>query len=1014
MEHNTKFNQERVPFLFPEFHVIYKLLSSAPHFRYGCCETVFKGFEIYIVEQWCLDREISSIITSYTGNPDNILHAIKIYLPLNPQFWPPELKNYLSSIVDSSSLQYVPDLGYLFVTNLSQLPFSSSNLNLIHVDGGDIRTVWHNFTNNLNLRRLNCGARSGVMLNKPSSASVDKFLQLYKITKKTVKTNASKNSKSGVDSGGNSTDTNHLFRMTSNNVVDSTALNNNQLAFTDNEINNEYLDNTLTAPPKSLSTMSKKRDNTMAENQQQSVPMLYHPTYTVIELVIYIVQVSLSFFNLLEHKYIDGFYCHKTQQALQRWQKIYGSVYFPALLQSRGLTPNVLSALISLVLTCFYKFIVEDCMPPTGAADPFTEPSLISSAIYHFQKKISSKKSKYGSLGTSSANYSYAYYYGGNTSHHTHGNNYYSNTNNNGGAAPYIFYLDIPLINKLFEVSNSDSKNDFTQLKKVVKSTVKDITKLRKNNSYHLASTEMLTTDLNDLVQTINNCSSTFSNSNGITASLNSHYHNIHHIHHGFHNHLHDADANSNNNSGTNTPSSQHTDHHGSYGIANATVNGVALSMGINHSNGNNDYDTNAQFNTNNDSNNANTTNMNINSNTMNAKVKGSILGWLWNEKDTNGKLKFYYHDFVSYDYNRDYDDDLDYYYALKLKDSKHPENNNDIPQYRMIITTFYKNVYGEKSFGFKKYLENNMDNDSSSVYNRAMNNINFRSISGNKNAGSGTQKHNNNNNNNELNSTNMFKDNSHTFGVYDLKKHGGIDGEYYNGYNYKDKNNQHADDELDGIIPKNSEDNESNISSYNKETSPFDEWFFKEYNRRYSSSDIELEEKQADKIKTRRNSLSLIQDHLEKWNLVTLSGVRMALELKRLNRDTEQELLPTTAINTVSNNTNETPAFYADPDEEFAALKTKVVSLEKNLPVLKRSLDILEARFQDDVENKSSIYKNMKNTIESTISKYNYDLRMLERKIRNVKDNMEQFDIKITGIERTLIEFAKYEGHEK
>lgn len=136
------------------------------------------GFEIYIVEQWAAERKLSTIITSYTGNDMDVVHAVQVVLPQNAEKWPDSLKRYYRDISHFAQPKVTPK-GTLFVTNLASVP---STLNLLHVECGDLRVIWTNFKANYDLKKMRCGGRSALLLCAPSSAAEDKFSQLYKIT----------------------------------------------------------------------------------------------------------------------------------------------------------------------------------------------------------------------------------------------------------------------------------------------------------------------------------------------------------------------------------------------------------------------------------------------------------------------------------------------------------------------------------------------------------------------------------------------------------------------------------------------------------------------------------------------------------------------------------------------------------------------------------------------------------------------------------------------------------------
>ncbi|CAI4589520.1 ALH_1b_G0032920.mRNA.1.CDS.1 [Saccharomyces cerevisiae] len=353
-------------------------------------EVDINGFEIYIVEQWAAQRKISTLITSYTGNLQDTISAVEVALPEDPEEWPCCLKKYHEELLKFSSPKKTAK-GTLFVTNLSSF---KSTLNLLHVECGNLKKIWKNFKTNYDLKRLHCGGRSAQLLKKTPSASIAKFAQLYKFP-------------------------NSAFS---------------------HEITSDFQQPSLQNDNSSISGI-------------ENIPVNHCP---VVELTT-LVQISLSYFALFEYKKErDGLLCNGTKQSLEKWWEIYGKRYhgIDKPKNETILGPTTVASLLSLVLTCYFKLMVEDCM---SAKDPFDEEEFYS-GLYAFQKK-------------------------------------YGLSKNNKQTS-----LDELTIDKLFEVSSKTSNKDIFKFKKVVKSTVQDMT--GKGNFMHL-SNEILTTDLDTLVKNI-------------------------------------------------------------------------------------------------------------------------------------------------------------------------------------------------------------------------------------------------------------------------------------------------------------------------------------------------------------------------------------------------------------------------------------------------------------------------------------------------------------------------------
>ena len=340
--------------------------------------------------QWAAQRKISTLITSYTGNLQDTISAVEVALPEDPAEWPSCLKKYYNELLKFSSPKKTTK-GTLFITNLSSF---KSTLNLLHVECGNLKKIWKNFKTNYDLKRLHCGGRSAQLLKRTPSASIAKFAQLYKFP-------------------------NSAFAHEISSDFQQTLVHNDNDSVSD-------IDN---------------------------VAVNYCP---VVELTT-LIQISLSYFALFEYKKErDGLLCNGTKQSLEKWWEIYGKRYLGIDKPKNEtiLGPTTVASLLSLVLTCYFKLMVEDCM---SAKDPFDEEEFYS-GLYAFQKKCGLSK-------------------------------------NNRQTS-----LDEQTIDKLFEVSSKTSNKDIFKFKRVVKSTVQDMT--GKGNFMHL-SNEILTTDLDTLVKNI-------------------------------------------------------------------------------------------------------------------------------------------------------------------------------------------------------------------------------------------------------------------------------------------------------------------------------------------------------------------------------------------------------------------------------------------------------------------------------------------------------------------------------
>lgn len=326
---------ELVSFIFPDCRALYKLhIDRCRELNYS--EIQLEGFDIYIVEQWAAVRKLSTLITTYTGNSQDSIFAVRVLLPREPSLWPPEFKAYHDQLLKFCK-PMVRDKGIVFVTELSTIP---SNLNILHVDTGDQREAWKNFKVNYDLKRLHCGGRSALLLRGPSSAAVGKFAQLFKISMDHFP----------QDSAPGSSDT-----TPQNGAADSSHHN----------------DKKTLGQALHLVKMASHYDQHM-----------YCPVAELITLV----QISLNYFNMFEGcPYKDGLLCEETKKAIENWWDSYGKIYLGIEKPKNEaiLGPTTVASLFSFVLCCFFKLMLEDCI---SSKDPFDEEEFFT-GIYTFQKK---------------------------------------------------------------------------------------------------------------------------------------------------------------------------------------------------------------------------------------------------------------------------------------------------------------------------------------------------------------------------------------------------------------------------------------------------------------------------------------------------------------------------------------------------------------------------------------------------------------------------------------------------
>lgn len=459
---SNKLNKKLYPFLFPDFEYVYKIFQSDESFKEKTNEVTVQGFEVYLVETWALEREKTCLLPAYTGNPNNLVNCCQMFLPIEPSLWPSSyLRSYYKIMSKIGFLKYVMGKGYIFVADIHDLNLNHYQItNLILIPNGTtIRDVWNNFALNINLRELQCSGRSNAMFQIPSPSTIEKFYQLFKIPKKSL----------------------------------------------GSQVYDYYVDNDYENNIQSPSNYFNKKTN-----------KYFIKMYTDVELLVYMIQTSLWFFELYDENDIDGLLCKNTQRALLKWQKSFGAVYFPHLNQTlktsityNRINSNLITALLSLVMVIFFKLrklnYFDNLSLECERKDPFINPWILFYGINAFEERLKEKKMK-NDVNTAKSNPS-------------------------SSSPEKLRFLNFFIIDKLFELTDETDTADLNQVKKVIKTTFKDfsvskkgvkkvINKIGSKKSIDdLAFTSELTNSIEDFVDKINIHRDYFRNSETLLAS---------------------------------------------------------------------------------------------------------------------------------------------------------------------------------------------------------------------------------------------------------------------------------------------------------------------------------------------------------------------------------------------------------------------------------------------------------------------------------------------------------------
>ncbi|KKA27747.1 hypothetical protein TD95_001265 [Thielaviopsis punctulata] len=160
-----------------------RYLGEDPIVRIDKHRTVLEGYELYIIEQWvCARRTPSTVITTYTGDPNSKIFVGVISVPQDEAAWSFRLRTFFAALDQYHSRPRETRLGDLITTNLSSFP---SALTAILVPDGDLQRYQKIFFVNENLKRMGCSGRAGLTLNEPAPATQSKFYSLYRVHERT-------------------------------------------------------------------------------------------------------------------------------------------------------------------------------------------------------------------------------------------------------------------------------------------------------------------------------------------------------------------------------------------------------------------------------------------------------------------------------------------------------------------------------------------------------------------------------------------------------------------------------------------------------------------------------------------------------------------------------------------------------------------------------------------------------------------------------------------------------------
>ncbi|KAF8351438.1 hypothetical protein F5887DRAFT_937473 [Amanita rubescens] len=135
---------------------------------------ILRGFQLYAVEKWLVDRSRSlTLLTVYTGHYDHLL-PVAAYTPIDLASW----DNIISFLKRDGARQRPTDHGSIMVTSLAHF---RSDYTIVHIPDGDFPLVRDYLYVNINILRMNCSGRSALTLEEPSDSTKDRFISTYLI-----------------------------------------------------------------------------------------------------------------------------------------------------------------------------------------------------------------------------------------------------------------------------------------------------------------------------------------------------------------------------------------------------------------------------------------------------------------------------------------------------------------------------------------------------------------------------------------------------------------------------------------------------------------------------------------------------------------------------------------------------------------------------------------------------------------------------------------------------------------
>lgn len=312
------------------------------------------GYQVYAVEKWIVERNRPmTLLTVYTGDPSHKM-IVTALSPMAELPYPEAVEEFTAAVQHlrkqvGGRPKEIPQ-GTLMVTSLAHF---RSDYTIVHIPDGDFLAVKDRLYSNINLLRMGCSGRGAVTLDEPSETTKDRFKSMYLLSDAPPSASVYK---SRSHSRAHSRAHSHPATLLS--LAPPVAEGSHFLA-SSNQPSVVSLHHSNASQASALVMTSSSRNP--------------HFASCVLELV-KLVQASLAIcglFPLPSPLVLDGLLCDVTVEGLRRWGAEIGENYPGFEATERLADPNMISLLLSFVLSARNKL---SALVQGVPKDPFLHP----------------------------------------------------------------------------------------------------------------------------------------------------------------------------------------------------------------------------------------------------------------------------------------------------------------------------------------------------------------------------------------------------------------------------------------------------------------------------------------------------------------------------------------------------------------------------------------------------------------------------------------------------------------